>query len=244
MLSHGTPWQAVIASAFLRVSILLLLLFVSVISGYFHWYPAITAILLLCSFVLLVRLIPTFLNLSRSYWVGLVSLFFLQIAATISSFALYYWNAGIISKEGEISKSLVGALYFSITTFTTLGYGDFCPPPSARLATSMEALAGMVSMAIGASLVWLWCQENMIDKEMAFFDGYRRNKKSLSVTRKRVRTITGKPRELSDWAPAPNGESYFWSEKLREWVVVDDEHQPTEGDFVMRVSKEDEEGQR
>ena len=239
MLTHGTPWQSALAEAFIEGTILLFLLAASVICGYFHFYPVVTAILLLCSFILLVQLIPTFLNLSRSYWLGLISLFFLHITSTISSFALYYWNTGIIDKEGELNNSLLDALYFSITTFTTLGYGDFCPAPSARLATSIEALAGMASMAFGASLVWLWCQENIIDKEMAFFDGYRRNKKSLSVTRMRVRTITGKPRKLSDWAPAPDGEDYFWSKKLGEWIIVDDEHQPTQGDLVIKVSEED-----
>lgn len=239
MLTHGTPWQGVLGAAFERFIIFVLLLITSMAAGYFNWYPIIPGVFLLCSFVLLVQLIPLLLNLSRSYWLFIVALLSFHVLSTISSFALYFWNAGIVDKDGRIVRTVRDAFYFSVTTFTTLGYGDFSPTPSTRLATSMEALAGMASMAIGASLVWLWCQENLVDAEMAFFDGYRRHKQSLAVSRIRVRTITGKPRILRNWAPAPDGEVYFWSNKVQEWIIVDKEHQPSANDLVIRVSKDE-----
>jgi len=79
----------------------------------------------------------------------------------------------------------------------------------------------MVSMAIGTALIWFWCQENMIPKEMALFDGNRRHKTQLGVTRNRIRTLTGKERDLKDWYPPPDvGEQYYYDEKRQEWRKV------------------------
>jgi|GEM_PF-2765781 len=52
----------------------------------------------------------------------------------------------------EVAKTTLGvlfdSLYFSITTFTTLGYGDFQPHGYARIVTSIEALSGVFLMAL------------------------------------------------------------------------------------------------
>ena len=40
------------------------------------------------------------------------------------------------------------ALYFSIVTFTTLGFGDFAPKPLFQLFASLEALLGAIFMAL------------------------------------------------------------------------------------------------
>lgn len=234
MLTHGVPWQSAITQAFIVSMAILLLLILSIVSGYFAWLPFITVILLGVSFLLLVTLIPTFLNLSRSFFIGLVIILLLLISIDIISFALHYWNSGILNSKGEVDKTFISAIYFSITTFTTLGYGDFRPLPEIRLVTSVQALSGMLTMAIGASLVWLWCQENLIPKEMAFFDGNRRHKASLSVKRMRIRTVLGKEKALKNYVLPPNkGERYYWHANREEWVKIDETNQPRKGDKVI-----------
>jgi len=58
---------------------------------------------------------------------------------TISIYALIYSYFNVI-KESDFYTSL----YFSITTFTTLGYGDLIPQKEFRLLASSEALIGIM----------------------------------------------------------------------------------------------------
>lgn len=94
----------------------------------------------------------------------------------------------------------------------------------------------MVSMAIGASLIWLWCQENIFPKEMAFFDGDRRHKSDLSVTRIRIRTITGKERKLKDWRlPPEEGVEYYHDIARNEWLPVTENVEVPDNSLVMGI---------
>lgn len=240
MLTHGIPWQAVLGEAFLRVLIFMAVMFLSLLSGFFAWHLIFTAIFLLVGFSIIILLLPLLLNLSRSYfWIVFVMLV-THIIITILSFALHYKASGLMGPEGSVSLSYYDALYFSITTFTTLGYGDFRPLVDHRLTTSLEALAGLVSMAFWASFIWLWCQENMVPKEMAFFDGNRRHKKSMSISRIRIRTITGKERTLKDWALPPKiGESYYYDDDRQEWVQVSEDTILPENALVIGRAPDD-----
>lgn len=86
-------------------------------------------------------------------------------------------------------------------------------------------------------MIWMWCQENMVPKEMAFFDGNRRRKSDLGVTRVRIRTITGEERTLKDWRlPANQGEKYFYESRRQEWILVTDETELPENALVMGLA--------
>jgi len=64
-------------------------------------------------------------------------------------FALIYYSNGIAYNVDDISVGDISlSLYFSIVTWTTLGYGDFRPIESLRLIASFEALIGYVYMAL------------------------------------------------------------------------------------------------
>ena len=76
-------------------------------------------------------------------------------------FAVIYWKNGLVI-SGEYQKVLfTDALYFSVTTWTTLGYGDFSPTPDLRLITSIQALLGYVAMGMLIALLSLWLPERM-----------------------------------------------------------------------------------
>ena len=221
MLTHGAPWQGVLAWSGIRWVIFASAMLLSLISGYFNWWLLFTAIFLAIGFFLIIQLIPTMLNLSRSFFKGIASLILIHISVTIMAFALHHMSAGLIGPSGPSEPSFRDALYFSVTTFTTLGYGDLQPLPQMRLATSVEAFAGMLTVALAVAMILFWCEENTVPPEMAFFDGYRRHKQSIQLSRIRIRTITGKERKLKDWRPPPQkGDSFYYDKERKEWLEV------------------------
>ncbi len=67
----------------------------------------------------------------------------------ISGFALLFWAFGPLAGAAGASPGFLNALYFSATTFFTLGLGDTIPTtPPARLLTAMEAGVGFVFLAM------------------------------------------------------------------------------------------------
>jgi hypothetical protein len=54
------------------------------------------------------------------------------------SFSVVYWKFNVINSSNYLDN-----LYFSIVTFTTLGYGDFVPAEAFRLLAASEALLGL-----------------------------------------------------------------------------------------------------
>lgn len=82
-----------------------------------------------------------------------LSFFWKFIIVIIIVFAVIYWRYGLMY-QGELTQiSFLDSLYFSVTTFTTLGYGDFSPIPRIRHITSVQALLGYVSLGVWMSLI-------------------------------------------------------------------------------------------
>ena len=61
-------------------------------------------------------------------------------------FAFYYQLHGVIDSDKVIHKSLGTCIYFSLVTWTTLGYGDFLPTKEIRIVAGAEALLGYILM--------------------------------------------------------------------------------------------------
>ena len=70
------------------------------------------------------------------------------IALIIMSFALFYHSKGIINSDSVIVKDLITVIYFSIVTFTTLGYGDFRPTEQIRIFAALEAVLGYICLGL------------------------------------------------------------------------------------------------
>ncbi|MBT0106844.1 ion channel [Vibrio vulnificus] len=129
--------------------------------------------------IFLVALSTTFASVSLRYWeVGLVTLalavpyyvywalnhdihkhrieafaiFILLMIFTISTFSVIYEMEGIVC-NGELVKNTYESFYFSIVTWTTLGYGDCLPTEGIRHIAAIEALFGYIMMAIFMSLL-------------------------------------------------------------------------------------------
>nr|WP_284145035.1 MULTISPECIES: ion channel [Vibrio] len=71
---------------------------------------------------------------------------------TISTFSVIYEMEGIVC-NGELVKNTYESFYFSIVTWTTLGYGDCLPTEGIRHIAAIEALFGYIMMAIFMSLL-------------------------------------------------------------------------------------------
>lgn len=71
----------------------------------------------------------------------------------ISVFSVLYKNVGLLSNNEIVRPSMLDAIYFSSVTFSTLGYGDFAPHPSARMIAATQALLGNLhlGMIVGAT---------------------------------------------------------------------------------------------
>jgi hypothetical protein len=65
----------------------------------------------------------------------------------IFSFASLYKIFGVMDRGKETTLP-DACLYFSIVTWTTLGYGDVVPTDASRMIAASEALVGYIFMAI------------------------------------------------------------------------------------------------
>jgi hypothetical protein len=67
------------------------------------------------------------------------------------------WAVLLHFDPASLSEDMLGAgdvLYFSLTTYTSLGYGDIVPLGPARLLAGIEALVGLVLIAWTASFTY------------------------------------------------------------------------------------------
>ena len=76
----------------------------------------------------------------------------------IGFFGLVYW---FVNREGEwghlggnFDGSLLDCVYFSFTTFTTLGFGDIEPFGQLRFLVGLESLTGLVLITWSASFLF------------------------------------------------------------------------------------------
>ena len=60
--------------------------------------------------------------------------------------------------QGNFDGSLLDCVYFSFTTYTTLGFGDITPHGDLRFLTGIESLTGLVLITWTASFLYLEMQ--------------------------------------------------------------------------------------
>ena len=78
----------------------------------------------------------------------------------VFAFAYYFMNhnSGWGRLEGNFDGSLMDCVYFSFTTFTTLGFGDIQPSGPLRFLTGIESLTGLVLITWTASFLFVEMQ--------------------------------------------------------------------------------------
>lgn len=77
---------------------------------------------------------------------------FVAAALVIFTSAAYYSNApcgqALVSNGAEVSPEFGNALYFSLVTFTTLGYGDYSPIGFGKIVAVGDVLCGLFLTAL------------------------------------------------------------------------------------------------
>ena len=84
-------------------------------------------------------------------------LYVYQMIICILAYTLIYKKLGILDSQTlEVATSLKDFIYFSVVTWTTLGYGDFKPSPEARLYAASQAVLGYLYMSILVAKLFHW----------------------------------------------------------------------------------------
>jgi hypothetical protein len=131
------------------------------LTRYWIGFAFLQSLVLLCLLYLAVVRIPLVLNWSRNlYGSVFMRVFFFQLFA-IFTYALCFFSHGALAGKFE---SYWDAVYFSAITWTTVGYGDITPVGSIRLVTSLEALTGISTIPVLASVIWLYCDSRLRSK--------------------------------------------------------------------------------
>ncbi len=118
-------------------------------------------------------------------------------ALLIATFSLFYTEVGILcagavcpDPDGRAAVCVsdctgvsagpviavhdrVAAFYFSVVTFTTLGYGDFQPLPEYRLVAAAQAVLGYVVLGLVVGITIDWCGQTQKRPRISGPGGHR-----------------------------------------------------------------------
>ncbi|MGR0278515.1 ion channel [Marinomonas dokdonensis] len=100
----------------------------------------------------LIVFITSFINVFRRHhefqlWSQLLKML-VAIYTGIVTFAVIYRFGGVVTPEGNVSHDVYDSIYFSVVTWTTLGYGDFQPSESIRIWAGAQAMLGTLFMPL------------------------------------------------------------------------------------------------
>lgn len=89
---------------------------------------------------------------------GILATHTLQVWIFATAFYLMHHADGWGELTGNTTGSFLDCVYFSFTTFTTLGYGDIAASGVLRFLTGIEALTGLVLITWSASFLFVEMQ--------------------------------------------------------------------------------------
>lgn len=211
----------VLSAALIELTYWMLSAFAIVIAWltrYWLGFAFLHAIVLLALLYLLIVRIPLVLNWSRNLYGSVLGRVFAFQLFSIGTYALCYFSDKTFAGKFE---SYWDAVYFSATTWTTVGYGDITPVGGIRLLTSLEALTGISTIPVLASVVWLYCESRLWSKtqEERGVEGYQLrlegalghfvDVESESTLREQQRRDLIKLRPCSCEASSPQIEKYY-----------------------------------
>ncbi len=98
----------------------------------------------------------------RVHMLRLIGGIFVAHLLEISLYALVYYvmhgHLGLGTITGATTQSLLDYFYFSISSYTTLGFGDIYPTGPLRIVTGIESLNGIVLIGWSTSYTYLAMQ--------------------------------------------------------------------------------------
>lgn len=121
--------------------------FLALITSFFAW-PEVTVLFILTGYYFSFFVVAQTIGEQRGWHDSALRFYFLVLVIIINIFAVIYWRYGLVQNGDKVDVSYLTSIYFSITTWTTLGYGDFAPPERVRHITSVQAILGYVSLGL------------------------------------------------------------------------------------------------
>jgi len=87
----------------------------------------------------------------------IVSSFYMLAAFLASAILLYAYSYSVYGlwDNDKPAEGKIAFLYFSIITWTTVGYGDIRPTNASRMIAASEAMLGYISMGLYIALIFL-----------------------------------------------------------------------------------------
>ena len=110
------------------------------------------------------RLVPRLGVMRRARIVALILAMLVAHVLEVWIFGFTYWvldgwpSLGRI--EGPVDEGALDFVYFSVTSYTTLGFGDLTPHGAIRILCGTEALVGLGLITWSASLAFLEMQRD------------------------------------------------------------------------------------
>ena len=102
------------------------------------------------------QLYQTMLRMSKTRFILYICLFYLAANLLFTLAYLFVGTDGIVLASGQMQLSpFQKALFFSMQTFTTVGFGSIFPSdPMANFISGMEAMTGWLFFAVATGLVY------------------------------------------------------------------------------------------
>ena len=192
MHRYTGSWQETLGIAGGMFFLFLLPLGIAGMLSVYNALAFVSAILLIIALGMFILFWLQAISLSKvGFW---WPLFFLlsYAAATILIYAGYFYHRGLLHNEMSVTIDFFDAVYFSVTTWTTLGYGDFAPLEEMRLLTSAESLTGVLTAALTVAFIWAWGKDNIMPGDMTFLEGNRVSASDAQEHRIRTRFFSGR----------------------------------------------------
>jgi hypothetical protein len=119
------------------------------------------SITIICMFVIFITSFWTVFRNNHEYMIlPEILKMLLSVYVTIIGFASIYKDAGLLHGANEITHQSIDALYFSLVTWTTLGYGDLQPTESIKLLAALEAMLGTLFIPLLLAAIIFALQSN------------------------------------------------------------------------------------
>ncbi|MEM6671890.1 MAG: potassium channel family protein [Planctomycetota bacterium] len=115
------------------------------------------------------RVLPRTKVPQRARVVGLILTLLVAHVVEVWIFGLTYWlldpYPALGRIEGPFDEGALDFIYFSVVTFSTLGFGDLVPAGPISILCGTEALVGLSFIAWTASIAFVEMQRDWIDSQ-------------------------------------------------------------------------------
>lgn len=174
----------------------------------------------------------------------LVMLMSVSLPLIIIFYALVYLKLDLTGPEGENIKNLPTMIYYSLVTFTTLGYGEITPTSTAaRLMAGSEALIGLLytGILIGSTMaiVIRWKERNIYkdhEKIESIKEAADKSNQDLEEIKKQMISYTFSLKDVDGKTLEISGDNLSVDSEVWNLDFIAGEHMTIDSDVALELS--------